>query len=231
MPEPRRLSRAPLSLLLVSMAACTPTLPKADAESKPTSGQLQPLESPLATEDFTLAAASPGAAGGGRSGNAITPGTPGASRGRMGYWRVNSPDLRGERGQSPLIATNLQLTQSFDGTAMKWIATNGPALLKYRVIEPDGTSNLDCRRGTIRFLYRPNWTSPNAGGKGPGTWIRLFEVGSPSPNASVGWFALSIDPTGTNVWLTAQDNAGHSFSNVCNVGLAHASVGMTLTGS
>jgi hypothetical protein len=138
---------------------------------------------------------------------------------RLGSWRFNAGDWKGERGQSPLLATNVQSVAGFDGNALQVNSTNGPAILKYRGVETDGAQNIDCRAGSIRLLYKPFWSSKGRGGNGPGNWVRLLELGAYTTNASTGWFALSIDPAGTNVWFTTQDNRGNTSSNVANVGI------------
>jgi len=132
---------------------------------------------------------------------------------RLGYWRFNSGDWKGDQGQLPLLASNLQNVASFDGNALQ--ITNSTAILKYREVETNGNANINCHVGSIRFMYKPFWTSQGlAGGTGPGDWVQLVEMGKYTTDASVGWFSLAIDPTGTNVWISCQDNAGHSASNV-----------------
>ena len=48
-------------------------------------------------------------------------------------------------------------------------------------------ANFNCRHGTVRFWFRPRWSSANVpGGTGPQTFSRLFEVGRYEAEA---WFA------------------------------------------
>jgi len=140
---------------------------------------------------------------------------------RLGYWRFNTPDWRGEEGQLPLAFTNLLAEPSFDGRALAVRQTNGSAWLRYRETEQDGRPNFNWRAGSVRLLYRPNWSSRNpqatpayAWGRGPGHWVRLFEAGQWTPDATAGYFALSIDPNGTNLVFQTQDHRGNSRTNL-----------------
>ena len=76
-----------------------------------------------------------------------------------GYWRFNTPDWRGESGQTPRGFTNIHAVPSFDGSAVSLARSQGPSRLHYRETEADGTPNLNLRAGSIRLLYRPNWAS------------------------------------------------------------------------
>lgn len=49
------------------------------------------------------------------------------------------------------------------------------------------------RRGSIRFWYRPDWSSKSAGGRGPGTFARLLEIGELSSDFDKGWWALYLN--------------------------------------
>src|SRR5438093_4085489 len=44
---------------------------------------------------------------------------------RLGYWRFNSANWAGERGQLPLFVTNVQQVAGFDGTVLQ--VSNGNA--------------------------------------------------------------------------------------------------------
>jgi hypothetical protein len=119
---------------------------------------------------------------------------------RLGYWRFNTSDWKGEQGQLPTAANNLQLVASYEGNGVQ--ITNGSAILKYRDVEANGLPNLNLRSGAIRLRYKPYWRSVNDGGAGPGQPVRLVQVGSVGAGA---YFDLSIDASGTNVVFSCSD--------------------------
>ena len=81
-------------------------------------------------------------------------------------------------------------------------ATNGPC-----------GSDLYCQ--TNIFLSWMSALCCGAGsGPGPGDWVRLFEVGKWTADSSIGLFALSIDPYGTNLVFQTQDGNGHGVTNM-----------------
>lgn len=125
---------------------------------------------------------------------------------RLSYWRFNTPDWLGENGEAPLEALNVTHVPSFDGNALSVNATNTHALLRYRVVESSGKTNLDVRCGTIRFMYKPNWTSTNFSGRGPRQTVRLWELGNPDQPG--GGMALSIDADGRHLNFATEDDSG-----------------------
>jgi hypothetical protein len=136
---------------------------------------------------------------------------------RLGYWRFNTTNWQEEQGQLPLLATNVVNVPStnFDGNALLATTSSGTNVaLIYRDVEANENENINLREGTIRFYYRPNWYQAGNGGSGPGHWVRLLEVGHYTPGATYGLFALSIDPSGTNMYLQTQDSNGNSVTNV-----------------
>jgi hypothetical protein len=54
-------------------------------------------------------------------------------------------------------------------------------------------------------------------GIGPGTWVRLFELGQWTSNNSVGHFALSIDPDGGKIVFQTQNGDGTSGGSITNL--------------
>ena len=109
---------------------------------------------------------------------------------RLGWWRFNQPGWEGEQGQLPRQAVGLQRLPSWSGTALG-IPYSGTANLKYHDTEPGGM-NINCRRGTVRFWFRPNWST----GSGPWTWARLIELGAYTPDGSYGFWAIYLNPEG-----------------------------------
>src|SRR6266849_6677105 len=157
---------------------------------------------------------------------------------RLGYWRFNTNTWASEEGRLPLLATNVSNVAGFDRNSLQINNTNVAAILKYRTIETNGLVNFTPIRSTIRFWYRSFWKSKDSicmavceaqgipadqcttycagvgDGPGPGDWVRLFEVGKWTADSSIGLFALSIDPYGTNLIFQTQDGNGHGLTNL-----------------
>src|ERR1051326_7001267 len=134
-------------------------------------------------------------------------------RARVGYWRFDSTDWAGEDGQRPLLSTNIQHASSFDGLALQ--VTNTEGLLRYRGVQTNSQVLIDCRHGSIRFWFKPNWSSKNIGGAGPGHHARFLAMGEfkapgSNTNANDGCFILGLDPPGTGIGLALQDNLGRT---------------------
>lgn len=105
----------------------------------------------------------------------------------LGYWRFSENTWQGEHGQMPLVANGVEPRSSWSGTAEEINAVTG-GNLAYRTVEANGAANINCRKGTIRFWFKPSWLSmPAISGGG-----RLIELGNASSPAE-GWWALSIE--------------------------------------
>lgn len=125
---------------------------------------------------------------------------------RLGYWRFdNTNSWVGEAGQLPLQVSNLVGVASWDTNAVRINATN-LALLKYRDVEANGNANINLRNGTIRFWFKPDWSSSNAFGSGPGVSSRLIEVGNYSPSYTNGWWSLYLSSDGNQVSFGSSTN-------------------------
>jgi hypothetical protein len=124
---------------------------------------------------------------------------------RLGYWRFdNTNTWIGEQGQLPLVATNITGVSSWNTNAVEITAAN--AVLAYRDVETGSCrANINLRTGTIRFWFKADWTSANAGGTGPQTEARLIEMGN--EGTSDGWWGLVIGSAGTNLYFGTQTNS------------------------
>ena len=111
---------------------------------------------------------------------------------RLFQLHFESADGTNRQGITPLIAKNIETVDGFIWSGNQF-SKEANSLLNY----PYRTDNLNplisLRRGTIRFWYRPDWSSQSAGGKGPGTFARLLEMGENSTNFSKGWWALYLN--------------------------------------
>jgi alpha-tubulin suppressor-like RCC1 family protein len=120
---------------------------------------------------------------------------------QLGYWRFDTANLPGDQGQLPIYTNGLNLVASWNTNAVE-ITTNANAGLVYRETETNGTPNINCRNGTIRFWFKPNWSSTNQeGGTGPQTWARLIELGYYT-ETSLGQWVLAFNPEGTQLILS-----------------------------
>jgi hypothetical protein len=101
---------------------------------------------------------------------------------RLAQWRFNGTNWRlGDRGQTPLVETNISAVTSFDGTALQ--LNSATSVLRYRDVESDGRANLNILNGSVAFWFKPSWNYPNVSQS-----ARFFEVGS-YPN---GWWGIHV---------------------------------------
>ena len=101
-----------------------------------------------------------------------------------------------------MLATNASLVPGLDGFAAS-IKGPIPSMLQYRIVEDNGTTNIDLREGTIRLYLKPTWSSQLRGGKGPGSAARVFDVGTWSLQMT-GFWGLFFLPDGNSLCFSAQ---------------------------
>ena len=123
---------------------------------------------------------------------------------RLGYWKFNTTDWLGDAGQVPLLFTNIQSVPSWSSNALS-IGANGPALLKYRDSEPNAAlANINCQNGTIRFWFKPNWSTVTTnGGTGPQTKASLIDVGGDTTDR----WALIVNTNGSELSFITESNS------------------------
>jgi hypothetical protein len=131
---------------------------------------------------------------------------------RLASWRFNSIDWQGDQGQMPLTNFGLSsaLVAGLEGGA---IDLTGPDFLKkllYRVQEEDTSVNLNVKTGTVRFWFKPQWSSQSNGGNGLSVYGCLVSLGVWTTNGGEGAWELVLDGSGDGIFIRAQDNAGHS---------------------
>lgn len=113
--------------------------------------------------------------------------------GMLGKWRFNEASWMGEQGQLPKGSPlNARLVAGWSGGGIELDHPSG-AYIKYRDVEADNTANINGRKWTIRFWFRPNWASASVGGGGPLNYAELFRFNSSLPG---GGFGFEIDPDG-----------------------------------
>jgi hypothetical protein len=123
---------------------------------------------------------------------------------KLGSWSFDGGNYSGDQGQQPLAGptANLSLESSFSGTAVRIPAINTSGL-QYQDLEVGGSANMNCRHGSVRFWFKPAWTSTRGGVTGgPRTYGRVLEVGG--YGVTGGWWSLLLNPDGTQLsFMTA----------------------------
>ena len=138
---------------------------------------------------------------------------------QLGNWRFDTNTWVGDQGQLPLLATNVVLVPSWNTNAVLIDSTNA-AMLSYRDVETNGLANLNVRCGTVLFWFKPDWSSSNNFGTGPGDNGRLIEMGSATPSSPTnsnllfftnGWWSLYLTPDGNQlVFASATNGVGRT---------------------
>lgn len=123
----------------------------------------------------------------------------------LGYWSFNNTNWIGDFGQTPLSYTNVEAEAGWNFNAIH-VGGMATSKISYRDVEPNGWANINCKNGTIRFWFRPDWSSTTMGGTGPGTDARLLELGQETNGVPAGWWALVLNPSGTHVRFITQTN-------------------------
>jgi hypothetical protein len=125
----------------------------------------------------------------------------------LAHWNFNDTNLLSDAGDPPLLARDIVPTASFDGLGMQFIPTNNRPLFRIRERQAAGSGlNFTLANGTIRFYYRPNWSSQTNQGKGPGAEACLLAVGD--PDSTAGGLQMKIDATGNNLSVVMGNSSG-----------------------
>jgi len=125
---------------------------------------------------------------------------------QLGSWNFATTNWTGQQGQLPLLAANVGRATGWSTTAL-CMDTNVAARLVYRDVETNGAANLNCRVGSVVLWFKPDWSSTNAGGTGPGDAGRFIEMGGYGPtNTASNWWALLVDSAGTNLSFCTESN-------------------------
>ncbi len=139
--------------------------------------------------------------------------------GVLWQWRCDEAGAWFPLRSAPLEAANADFAESWSGYALR-MSSLTPALLRFPVVDTDGRTNLNCQVGSMRFWFKPDWSSQSLGGQGPGTWARLIEVGAFTDDARFGWWSLHLSPEGDAIHFRAQ--AGGKTVEYLRAGIAWA---------
>lgn len=109
---------------------------------------------------------------------------------RLGYFGFADSSFEGEGHRVPTQSSGAQSVVGWIGNGVKRTA----GTLVYKAVENDGTANINCRQGIVRFRFAPFWS----GGSGPGgTRGDLINVGN-------GW-RISVDGAGNQLSFSTTD--------------------------
>jgi hypothetical protein len=142
-------------------------------------------------------------------------------------------------GFAPTGFTNIVCDQSAWSSDDSVIDCNGlildstnAAYLNYKVVESPGNTNLMCQAGTVWFFFSPDWDSESQGGTGPGNWGDFIDAGAWTSNAVFGYWGLSVDPAGDNLYFSGQTNGAGTNYLTCPISWTAGSwhlIGLTYT--
>ena len=123
---------------------------------------------------------------------------------RLSYWRFNTSAFTNEAGQHP--TTRSAVDPPLSSWSSNAVFLDAGSLLRYREMETNGLANINCRSGTLRFWFKPSWTSVNLGGTGTSNEARLLEVGRYLDDASAGVVAIKTPAPGNEIDFLTQSN-------------------------
>jgi len=129
------------------------------------------------------------------------PGPPYPEIGVLTSFRFDSTNLLAD-SKSDLLLQHVALVESWSGYALS-MEGKEPKLFAIPAVDGNGTTNLWTTAGTIRFWFKPSWSSISLGGNGPGVQARLFEAGAWSQTQSVGWWSLQLSQGGDDLSFVA----------------------------
>jgi hypothetical protein len=99
-----------------------------------------------------------------------TPLPPWPERGFLASFRFDNPNLLNDP-KAGLLFQDVALAESWSGYAL---SLEGPAPKRFVIPAVDGTgkTNLPSTAGTIRFWFKPSWSSISMGGDGPSAYLQ-----------------------------------------------------------
>jgi hypothetical protein len=138
----------------------------------------------------------------------------------LGRWRFDDTNTWvGEGGQLPLQTNNLVGVPSWSSNAVV-VDSASRALLTYRVVETGGITNINCEIGSVLFYFKPDWSSANLDGTGPGSPGRLIEMGNYDPAFTNGWWSLYFSADGNQIFFGTSTNGSGMINLSADISLA-----------
>ncbi|MFN3409826.1 MAG: hypothetical protein ACK45B_12570 [Limisphaerales bacterium] len=126
----------------------------------------------------------------------------------LGIWGFNHWHTPMLPGRTVVGIEAAQVAESWSGYALVRDALSvSPVAIP--VLEPaNGSRNFATDQGTIRFRFRPDWSSATHGGQGPGDYVRLLELVALGGREPQVMWSLYLNPEGTAVYLSGQGVGG-----------------------
>jgi hypothetical protein len=124
-------------------------------------------------------------------------------------YSFNTTNWLSEDGDAPIAFTNLVSVALWNKNALLLDTTNTlPAFLNYNVVESDFT-NIEFDQGGLHCVFITDWATAdtNQNGTGPGETCYLVAAGDWSSGSPDGFWALYIDPGGTNIYFGGVSNS------------------------
>lgn len=87
--------------------------------------------------------------------------------------------------------------------------SDGTARLAYPYHVPGGGLTISPREGTVRFWFKPAWSSVSNGGSGPQELAALVCAGLAGNDNTNGCWGVFLDASGDRCTMLARDDAGH----------------------
>jgi hypothetical protein len=115
---------------------------------------------------------------------------------RLGYWRFDSGTFMAEQGQLPRFYNDISLTPSWSGTALN-INSDPASQITYWDVFSNGWANINCRQGSLRFWFKPNWNNS------PAASAPFVYLGN--PDSALSQWSLNINPGGAVTFVTASN--------------------------
>jgi parallel beta-helix repeat protein len=117
---------------------------------------------------------------------------------RLGYWRFDTPLWIGEQGQFPSSANWVSMATGWGGGALN-IGSAANSGVTYPAVYSNGWASVNCRQGSVRFWFQPNWTSVPASAP-------FIYVGSGSAN----YWTLETGTSGNTISFNCASNSASS---------------------
>lgn len=145
--------------------------------------------------------------------HSITPTGP-YNVGWIGFWTFDTPDWIGSPGLVPIATNLLDLVPGLISNAVHVAHTNSN--LRYNIVESNGHTNLALQNGSVLLWYKPDWSSVDQGGTGPGFipigngYVIVDFASLVSVDSTAGYWDIYFDYRGTNLWFSSGDGTNQS---------------------
>jgi RHS repeat-associated protein len=124
---------------------------------------------------------------------------------RLASWNfeINSPAFSGDQNQLSVNSSGAVSVDTFMGKGANLNNGAGTVRLSYHYVESNGKPNVNGQVGTIRFWFKPAWSTGSSGGPGGTGIARLVQVGT---DATTGYWYMGIIPDGSAIRLEGYVN-------------------------